>query len=430
MHEKALSQDDLNNLPIVDIPDSKEGFVYEKLVCNNKGEVVGKLADFNAKKDYRYFKVYEPEVFAGLHTEVEDSNPKVIKFKAKTDPESYMFTPMAWSEISAKRFPAEQWRVRGLIPRQGLVIIASPSGERKTWFALELVKAMSTGQHFLTHDGFPTLQSKVLYLDGELTPPELQSRGKRLGFDAIPTKNEPLFVTNQNIDLLDAKGFGWLETMLEAEKIDVLFIDTLRAVVPGMNEDKAEEVRAFFKQFNPLKNKGLCIVVLDHCRKPMRGEGPAAKKEQLLGSQDKVANAEVVLMLRSNLHYDYFSVQQVKNRVGKELKSFNVGMRDIVATNAIELNYEGEFDEQVFKVDQAKLCIPQFIGGGEKTTAEIVAIMKADNDIAERNTKDALRELVKSGVLIAGKQGRSFTYRLGEHTLPLPTGDRQKELDH
>src|SRR5581483_1623922 len=125
------------------------------------------------------------------------------------------------------------------------------------------------------------------------------------------------------------------------------------------NEDKAEEVRAFLKRFSALKNKGISIVMIDHCRKPHRTEGYAPKKEQLLGSQDKVANAKTVLMLRSDLHNPVFALYQVKNRLALELKPFMVLMKEDMETGTLEFCYEGEQKDQVQKMDLALSTIPQ-----------------------------------------------------------------------
>lgn len=330
----------------------------------------------------------------------------------------YDFTPVTWTELSLEEFPKEEWRVHSLIPMQGMVIISAPSGEKKTWFALELTKSISTGSHFLTHEGFKTHRSKVLYIDAEMGPKILQKRCRLLGFDSIPENYAPLIITGVEVNLKTEEAFEYLESLIEENDIDVVVVDTLRAVAGGLEEDNAAAVREFYQRFNRLKNNGKVVIILDHNRKPDKGSHGVPRKEQVLGSQDKIANAEVVLMIKGDVNPSYFTVHQVKNRTGIEIKPFNVGIRDIPSNTggmdvvSVEMNYEGELDEQTSKMDEAKLVIPQIVGNEFMTTKDIVMALAKNHDIAERYCREALNQMVDSGILEQSKKSRSHTFRI------------------
>lgn len=375
--------------------------------------------------NFRYGLVYDMQTMAvtakieGFNTEGKNYLrvlPLPVKAADYSEQDNGL-TIKTWQELSAEDFPKEEWRVHGLLPMQGLVIIAAPSGEKKTWFALELMKSMSSGSHFLAHEGFKTQQSKVLYIDAEMGPKTLQRRCKFLGLDSIPFVDPPIFITGTEINIKEDESFEALEYLVKENRIDVVIIDTLRAVAGGLQEDDAPAVREFLQRFNRFKNDGKLVIILDHCRKPDRGSHGAPKKEYVLGSQDKVANAECVLMIKGDVNPSYFTVHQVKNRTGIEMKPFNVGIRDIAKpgsfeTEKVEMNYEGEFDEQTSKLDEAKLAIPQMLGSEPITTKDILALLDANNDVRSRYGREALRQLVDSGAIEKSKIGRSDAFRL------------------
>src|SRR5581483_9224910 len=286
--DSILTKSELDSLPVIDKEDmADDTYFLDDFIYNHEGLVIGKTPEFAIRKDWIYSRK-NPDFKTGQTAE----NCRMLK-------------PITWSELKRRPFPKEQWRIQGLIPMAGLTIIASAAGEKKTWCALHMAKSIACGFHFLGQEKFPSVKGKVLYIDAEIGPKQMLERGMKLGFDQIPEDNM-LLITGKDINFKTDEGFEQLTKMISQFGSEVIFVDTLRGVAGGMNEDKAEEVRAFLKRFSALKNKGISIVMIDHCRKPHRTEGYAPKKEQLLGSQDKVANAETVLMLRSDLHNPVF----------------------------------------------------------------------------------------------------------------------------
>lgn len=315
--------------------------------------------------------------------------------------------PVLWRDIDAEVFPANLWRVRGLIPWAGFVILASISGEGKTWVAFELAKAISTGADFL--DTFKTEKGKVLYIDAENPKYEVQRRGRQLGF---VDGEDLLFLHLDSLNLNDAETVSGLLSLIETQKITTVFIDTFRAVGGGVKEEKAEEIRMLFNRFKSLKEKGVAVIWLDHFRKPDRFDSKTPQKEHLFGSQDKAASVEVILMLKNNGN-DLITMYQRKNRLGKELTAFRMKMEDegSVRDRRTILSYQGEVDELETAKEEAKLLIPDALKEGGRTTADIIDILKALK-IGERNVRAALKELREEGVLDSVKQGRSDFYFL------------------
>jgi RecA-family ATPase len=322
---------------------------------------------------------------------------------------------ISWSKFSAAIFPEESWLIKKLLPLEGFAIIASPSGEKKSWVALMMAYCIATGQNFLDHPDFAVEKSNVLYLDQEMSRRELSRRGKMLGF---PSDIENLIVPESlsQIDLSDEDWHEWLNKQIILNNIQVIFVDTLRAVAGGLKEDKAEDVRQFFNKFIPYKKLGICVVFLDHCRKPHHFEGKLPKKEQLLGSQDKVASIESLLMLKSDERSSEIKVYPKKSRTGCEYKPFKILMQwemdDQFNDIAVKLKYDGGIDEMEYKSDEARGLILDFLTDGRKSTKQIIEYLKAGNQIGASNTRRALKELETAKKVAVDHAGRENAYFL------------------
>jgi hypothetical protein len=192
----------------------------------------------------------------------------------------------------------------------------------------------------------------------------MQRRGKLLG---ISVENTNLFFLSRDDfnlhsppdDEEGTKDYRWLLKHIDSNKIDLVVLDTFRSIAGGLKEEKAEEVRSLFKRLHILKNSGVCVLVLDHYRKPSNFEGKTPQKHHLFGSIDKVASADVLLMLKNEGNGEIHLYQR-KNRLGKEIEPFSVKMEDYTDENGdprIRFVYGGELESKETKKEEAKELI-------------------------------------------------------------------------
>lgn len=359
---------------------------------------------FEKKKDN---KIYEDDPFVG-----------------EKIPESIL-----WHDFDKKVFEEKSWRIKNLIPKEGFVILASISGNRKTWLAIEMAKAISLNENFLNEEEFKTEGANVLYINAENSESEMHRRGRQLGITLKPPVYNLRLVNADNINLNTDEGEVWLKSHIEFDKISVVFIDTFIAVGGGIKEDKSDEVRQFFNRYCSLKNSGVVLVWLMHMRKPTNFEGKIPKKEMLLGSQDKVASVEVLLMLHSESGSDLINVYQRKNRLAVEIPPFKVSMKDTTNDEGRKITvlaYEGPIEEQENKREQAKELILGILESDGKTTNQILEMTK--KSVGSKNTRVALSELVNAGLIELTKQGKQNYYLLpkGELEVEGVGGDLNK----
>jgi hypothetical protein len=89
-------------------------------------------------------------------------------------------TPVSWRDFDQRSFPEERWRVTNLIPLEGFVILAAPSGEKKTWLSMAMAKNIANGEPFLETQEFKSIPANILYIDQEMPQSEIQRRGRLL----------------------------------------------------------------------------------------------------------------------------------------------------------------------------------------------------------------------------------------------------------
>jgi hypothetical protein len=333
-----------------------------------------------------------------------------------SDPDLYEpVEPVLWDVLSKKPSQEHPWRIKHIIPEEGFMILASVSGEKKTWVAMEMARCLVMGTDFLGEERFKTRGCNVLYINCENPESEIQRRGKQLGFpDSSPHK---LYFLNDagGMNFNDEKVVKWFLSLIEYYQVETVFVDTFRAVAGSLREEKAEEVRQFFTRLGSLKDKGVAIVWLDHFRKPSNLDGKIPKKEHLLGSQDKTASVETLLMIKSENGSETIDCYQRKNRLAIELKPFQIVMADHVdetGNTKTLLTYGGEIDDQETKKEAAKELIFGLLEKESRSSKEILELLK--KEAGGRNIRDALREMVESKLIDVAKRGRENLYFLPE----------------
>ena len=127
------------------------------------------------------------------------------------------------AELAEQEFPPRRFLVEGLLPREGLFLLAAPAKTGKSWLVLQLASALVRGESFLE---LPTEQTRVLYLSLEDHRQRLYERAEQTGGLGSP---DLLFCTEAE---LLGKGFEEaLCGVLEQEQgVGLVIIDTLQKI--------------------------------------------------------------------------------------------------------------------------------------------------------------------------------------------------------
>lgn len=330
---------------------------------------------------------------------------RVIKFSAENT-----FQIFSWDKIKKMQFPAGDWWVKDLIPKNAFTILASVSGAGKSWLAYYIADCISKGENFLGQERFETIKGNVLYLDGENSPKIIQKRGNQLNLDS-----KILFAYSSNLSLNDPDNVDYLIDIIRENDIDVVIVDTFRAFGGGISEDRAEEIRTFYSRFKAIKDEYTSFIFLDHHRKPSIHDNKMPSKEMLFGSQDKTSGVDVLLMLKRD--GNEISVYQPKNRIEQEIAPFKIKMEDVVGDNEEKITtftYLGEMSKDVTKKEETKEWIVSILADMPNITKEqLFEEIKKEILIGSRTMESCLRELEKEKEVKVLKNGKKNIYSLG-----------------
>ena len=238
-------------------------------------------------------------------------------------------------ELLKKEIPPRKNLLTPWLPSQGLCMIYSKRGLGKTWLALEIAYAVSSGGRFLNWEA--EYSQGVLYIDGEMPLSLMQerlsqienSRGKKIG--GLLKILSP-----------DAQEFGIpdLSTREGQEKIDELMGDEIRLVVldnlstliRSGKESESDSWLPVQEWVLRLRSKGKSVLLIHHAGKGGQQRGTSRREDVL----------DTVIALREPENYNpesgaCFEVHFEKNRglYGNEIKPFEAHLESL-------LNNDGE----------------------------------------------------------------------------------------
>jgi hypothetical protein len=133
-----------------------------------------------------------------------------------------------------------RWAIKKVLPLAEVGVIYGESGAGKSFFALELVMAVATGQPWREHK---VTQGTVAYICAEGAGGfslRIKAYAEHNGTD-LP--NLPLHILGDAPNLLEKIDVKDLVAALRAlGKVDVVVVDTLAQVTPGANENSGEDM--------------------------------------------------------------------------------------------------------------------------------------------------------------------------------------------
>jgi hypothetical protein len=176
---------------------------------------------------------------------------------------------------------ATRWLVDGLIPRGSLVLLTAPPAGYKTWLALALAGAVSTGADFL---GRTTVKTPVLYLDRENRLSVIRNRLDMLNVD----DGGPLTIWGRWLkDKPPLIGDPRLIEFARRGRPLIIFDSLVR--FHSAQENNATQMAEVSESFMQLTDAGATVAVSHH-----QGKTPGMKYR---GSTDILAGVDVAFAI-------------------------------------------------------------------------------------------------------------------------------------
>jgi hypothetical protein len=170
-----------------------------------------------------------------------------------------------WSERRDR--PPPEWVLRGLLSRGSLAGLYGPGGSYKSFLALDIARAISTGSEFA---GIATEAGPIVYISGEGS---VEPRARAV---ELKTKLQDTFAILDGLDLNDdnqlmeaIEDINLAITQSWNGKSPVLIVvDTLARAAPGQDENSAKDMGEIVSSCDGLKKLyGCCVLLVHHTPK-------------------------------------------------------------------------------------------------------------------------------------------------------------------
>lgn len=197
------------------------------------------------------------------------------------------------ADLAKMTFPDPIWVVENLLP-VGFAILAGPPKKGKSWFALELARAVCGGSEFLDRKA---RQGRVLYCALEDSPRRLQNRIQKQGWSANELAEIDFLFASDFHKMFAGKDASTLfAAYVEASDYLLVVVDTTSRVFPIKDWNDTAQVTAVLSPLQEaIASVEKLILTVDHHRK--RNGFDTDPIADILGSTSKSGVADTILGL-------------------------------------------------------------------------------------------------------------------------------------
>ena len=187
------------------------------------------------------------------------------------------------AELRGMKLPQRKKLLGEWFAEGDLGFIYAPRGAGKTWFALDMARAIAEGGAM---GEWPAAEpAGVLYVDGEMPPDLIRDRENGL---ARGEGSERLFILNHAV-LFDrterALNIARPETqsaiteLCQRRGVRVLFLDNLSTLAAGMKENEADEWEKVNNWLLMLRRRGVAVVIVHHAGRNGQMRGTSRRED-------------------------------------------------------------------------------------------------------------------------------------------------------
>jgi putative DNA primase/helicase len=199
-------------------------------------------------------------------------------------------TPLAQTVLSfeALRTVRQRPRRRYLdwLQERAIIMLYGPRGVGKSFALLGLSVSLTTGTPFLAWQ--TQTPTGVLYVDGEMTIEDLQTRAGALAHGQTPAclsflSSEHVFnQTGRELTLAGDQARGEVEAILAARPaLTVLILDNISCLFPGLDENKKKDWEPINAWFLRLRHRGITTIFGHHAAKGGEQRGTSGREDNI-----------------------------------------------------------------------------------------------------------------------------------------------------
>lgn len=300
------------------------------------------------------------------------------------------------SEFLAHPFPPVEHVVKPWLPKRGIAMVSAWRGTGKTYFGLSLAHAIAGGGKFLEFE--VVHPRKVLYVDGEMDPAELQQRLAAIRAAAIKDGTGDPLLADTNLlicshaeqelsipdlaDPIDHSGQKMIEKALG--DADVLILDNLSSLCRSGDENDAESWAAMQQWLVGLRRKDKTTLMIHHTGKPKGKTGRADQRGT--SKREDVLNTSIRLIPKAG-ERGLFTFSVTKSRGFKAPYDFDVLIEHDEQAGVCRLIREPQELEEVVAAmkaeGKAQNVIAKELGISPPTVSRIVKRLQPPPDLKQ-----------------------------------------------
>ena len=246
--------------------------------------VKGGMSDENIRKYLHFFALHCDPPFSEKEAliKIESAKKRNPKNEAKIVKESIVMTKkfceFRVSENEELLFP---W-----LKGSSVNLISGWRGSGKTWFALGILDAVTSGKPFGAWECGKSVP--CLYLDGEMVVQDLQERLKALKLHT--DRENPLFVYSNDhasqkgssrANLFSESWRNEMKSILIAKEIKLWVVDNLASLAGGVDENATKDWYPINQWLLELRFAGISTIMLHHTNKSGQQRGTSSREDNL-----------------------------------------------------------------------------------------------------------------------------------------------------
>lgn len=219
---------------------------------------------------------------------------------------------------AADGVPDVEWRVYGMVPKSGTVVIGGDPASRKSWIAEHIALCVATGKRVFGE--FQVEPCNTLYVDQENGRGFIIRRFAQLNDGETESLPDNLFlVIYEDIRLDEPKDKIILQELVKEKEIGLVVLDSLARFLSG-DEDRSSDMRRLFDNVKDLfrNDEEVSVLILHHLKKE-RGKSSMLS---LRGSGDLSAMASMVWLCSKTGPRVAFEC--MKNRLTDDMERHNL----------------------------------------------------------------------------------------------------------
>lgn len=289
------------------------------------------------------------------------------------------------ADFISEDIPDNEVVIDPVLREKDLAMIYADRGTGKTWFTLSIAISMATGKQCIDLWSIPKPR-RVLYIDGEMSSRELQTRSRQIynGLGAVPDKGFfKLFASDRQDrgmpNLATVEGQAQVDSI--CEQAEVIFLDNLSTLVGVEDENDAAAWQPIQRWLIDLRRRGKVVVLIHHASRSGGARG-TSKREDVLNLVLKLKKVEG----KTDACFDVL-FEKNRSLTGEQTQAFRLELRqDGDAVTWLR----GETTSEVVrreKQEQLQDAIRAMSREG-KTYREICCALK----ISQREVSKALKE--------------------------------------